>query len=169
MIIRFANNKDESILRVQDTMIFEELFEPALQLDLESKTKLLEHGFGVWLFVNDKLAGETFGVKPSDIYKYVDDEIPDTSIDDDCSIYCYTTNILKPFQGRYLAPVLMSYFQGFLSGSLRPRYIFDKIIGHTTTPRMKALRQMFGATFIGEPRPAWCGSDRVAEYYEQLL
>jgi hypothetical protein len=169
MIITFANNKDESILHVEDTMRFEYLFEPALQLNLHEKETILEQGFGIWMFVDGQLAGETFGITPRSLYEWCDDEIPDTDKEDDCSIYCYTTNILKPFQGQYLAPVLMSYFQGFLTGKLHPRSVFSKIIGHTTTPRMKALRQMFGANFTGSTHKNWCESERTAEFYEQQL
>jgi hypothetical protein len=169
MIITFSNNKDESILEVKNTMRFEYLFEPALRLEIEEKRKIFNHAYAVWMFVNSELAGETFGISPAALYEYCDDEIPDTDKEDNCSIYCYTTSILKPFQGLHLAPVLMAYFAGYISGKLKPRWIHDKIIGHTTTPRMKALRQMFGANFVGEPHKNWCGSERTAEYYEQRL
>jgi hypothetical protein len=169
MLITFCNNKDESILEVKDTMIFEELFEEKLRLGLEEKRTILNHAYAVWMFVNGKLVGETFGAHPKDLYRFAGDSIEDTDPDDDANIYCYTTNILKPFQGRYLAPLLMVHFQGFLVAALRPRCIFESIIGHTTTPRMKALRQMFGANFTGSTHENWCGSERTAEYYEQRL
>lgn len=149
-------------------MVFEECFDPELRLTFDEKDKIVDAGAGIWMFVDGKLAGETYGATPAAIYERLGEEIDDCHVDDECSFYVYSTCILPRYRGLVLAPVLMAFFQGFLTHKLRPRWVHDKLIGHATTPRMMVLRGMFGATF-GATHEHWCGSERTAVYYEQWL
>lgn len=161
MKISFHNTFD-----IEDTMEFEELFEPELRLESGEKRVIINHGYVVWMCVDGKLAGETYGITPSELFRKTGDAVPDTDPTDTRSIYCYTTSILRPYQGLHLAPILMAYFQGYLRTLLR-----KKLIGHTTSGKMRSLRELFGATYphIGLVRENWCGSTRTAEYYEQSI
>jgi hypothetical protein len=146
------------------TMIFEQLFEPELRLELEEKQNILRGGSGIWMLVDGELAGETFAATPYALAINGNEKIEDTDPLDDESWYVYSTALLKPYQGGILslAPILVSCFMGYA------KTYTEKLIGHVTTERMKRLRSLFGATF-GAKHENWCGSKRTAEYYEQPL
>jgi hypothetical protein len=159
MKITFHNTLD-----IEETMCFEELFEPELRLEADEKRVIINHGYVVWMKVDGWLAGETYGITPSELFRKTGDRVPDTDPADVLSVYCYTTSILPRYQGLRLAPILMAYFQGYLRTLLR-----KKLIGHATSGKMHSLREMFGAHFTGSVHENWCGSKRVAEYYEQTI
>jgi GNAT superfamily N-acetyltransferase len=125
----------------EDTMIFEALYEDDLQLDLDEKTELLRHDpLAVWVFVDQVLAGETYGLSPAQILEVLGEEIPDIDPSDDRSIYCYSTTIVPTFRGRGLGTLLKAFWLGMVMGRGRTR-----VIGHATSPAMYQIDKHFGA------------------------
>jgi GNAT superfamily N-acetyltransferase len=153
MIITF-----KQFLPVEETMIFEKLFEPELALDREEKEELLTKSFVTWMFVNGQLIGETYGTILSDL----DEKIEDTKDERGDTIYCYSTAILPQAQGKGLAKILKAYWLGTLTE------FGDIVVGHATTEGAYRLNRFFGAEF-GATHDNWCGTKRKATYYRIVL
>jgi GNAT superfamily N-acetyltransferase len=149
----------KTAMPLRQTMCFESVYEPALQLDLEEKRGMLARAYAVWMFVDGQLAGETYAVSLADL----DDE-PDVADDKDPrTAYCYSMTILPAFQGRGLSKVLGAYQLGQLKTAG-----FTTLTGHATDPRMVSSRAFFGAMF-SVTHERWYGTDRTARFYRLPL
>lgn len=145
-------------LPVTETMVFEKLFPPELRNDLRSKrTLFLSMRFTVFMFVGGKLAGEIYGMEPSNLPECI--EGCDRYFGKK-TIYIYSTGILKQYQGMGLGRVLKAYFHGLAFGAG-----YDLIIGHSTTDVILAHNKCFGARIIEEFKD-WYGTGRTAYLYE---
>lgn len=97
MKITFKDN-----VNVSETMVFDELFEESLQLDEEEKLTLLQQSTAaVWMLVDGKLAGETYGIPLDKLAEKIED-CEDNY--DSATVYCYSTALLTEFRGRGLGP-----------------------------------------------------------------
>jgi hypothetical protein len=144
---------------IERTMIFDDQYEAVLQLAVETKRDLLRHCFTVWLFCDDELAGEIYGLSPKRMWVECGEGIEDTNANDDDSLYVFSTTILPAFGGRGLATILKAYFQGYAAA-----LGFSSIVGHATSPAMVRVNRKFGATF-GPVHERWYGTERVAHFY----
>lgn len=155
---------------LEETMEFEQEYEESLRMSLQGKEELLEdtHGVWTWMKVDGKLAGETYGIAVEDLLEDLDEESPEFNADIAPfaklhAIYCYSTTILAPFQGKGLGKLLKAYWLGQLYGR------YGRVIGHSTSLRMKALNTSFGAKHAATPHENWYDSGRQAWFYSQVL
>lgn len=148
---------------LQETMVFDEQYEEVLQLTLEAKIDLLQHTLVIWLHCDGALAGEIYGLSPKRMWDACAEEIEDTEISDDASLYVFSTTILPEFQGRGFATLLKAYFQGMVTARG-----YAAIVGHATSPAMVRVNEKFGATF-GPKHENWYGTERSAYFYRIVL
>jgi hypothetical protein len=149
MVIAFHKN-----VPIDVTMVFEDMYEKNLRLSLDRKKEILNCGFVAWMKVDGLLAGEIYGIRPSDLHEKIEDvdgNEPDT-------IYLYSTTILPQFQGKGLAKILQAYWQGSLPPSIKV------IIGHATTDIRMKVHYFFGAKLLKE-HLNWYGTKRTAYFY----
>jgi len=140
-------------------MCFDDVYEENLRLDEGEKQSILDNGIAVWMFVNEALAGETYGICPTNL----DEAIEDYDGTDPGVIYCYSTTLLPEFQGLRLGKIL----KAFWLGQCKERG-FHKVIGHATSPAMVEVNRFFGATFSAV-HENWYETGRVARFYELPL
>jgi GNAT superfamily N-acetyltransferase len=138
-----------------ETMVFEEVFAENLQMEtVEEKEELLEKALTVWMFVDGKIAGETYGYAVPDI----DEDIP--GVEGFCfsdgkarkdnvpeqTFYMYSTAILPEFQRKGYARILKSYMLGVVSASSYLSWSpFETVIGHSHEGGSLQLNLGFGA------------------------
>jgi len=137
---------------LKDTTGFEDCYELPLPLDINEKQKILGSGISVWMSVNGKIAGETYGTS----LKYLTEKIEDCSGEGFYTIYCYSTTILPKFQGKHLSKILKAHWLGMCEGR--------RIVGHATSPVMVEVNRFFGAKF-GTVHKNWYGTKRTAHFY----
>ncbi len=141
-------------------MVFEDSYEEELQMDRAFKQKIISSSDNaVWLFVDDQLAGETYGLTPRALKGATGEEIPDLDPHDGKSIYCYSTTVIPEFRGKNLANILKGYWIGYVFGKGH-----DRIIGHATSEAMYHINRKFAAVF-GTRHEHWFDTDRVAHFY----
>jgi len=153
MIVTFR-----TAMPLAQTMEFETVYEESLQLRLEDKAEIVEHGIAVWMFVDGELAGETYGVSPARFDDEIEDCSPDPSV-----MYCYSTTLLPRFQKKRLSKVLCAYWLGLVKAAG-----YRVVAGHTTSPEMTAVKAFFGARF-STIHERWYGTPRTAHFYELTL
>jgi GNAT superfamily N-acetyltransferase len=143
---------------VTRTMQFDSLYEKKLQFDIRYKRMLIRKGIALWVFVDGKIAGEIYGISP----RALDEIIEDVSRGDRSSIYCYSTTILREFQGQGLGKVLKAYWLGLAASQFRV------CTGHSTAPAMVAVNEYFGAVHSVKHED-WYGTKRTAWFYRLQL
>jgi GNAT superfamily N-acetyltransferase len=143
------------------SLCFDRLYEKELQISEEEKQDLLKGAIRAFMFVDGKLAGESYGKQLKDL----DEEIPDCSGLDPRSIYCYSTTIMPAMRGKGLAKLLKAYWLGMCRGEARD----CQIVGHSTSEQMKHINELFGANHAPEPHENWFGSKRKAWFYKMPL
>ena len=144
---------------VIETMCFESVYEPELRMELDEKSEIIQAGIAAWIFVDGNIAGECYGARPVD----VDDDLDTPAHLGRETIYCYSTTVLPPYQGRGLAKILCAYWSGLAAAAG-----FRTVAGHATSAAMVSVRRFFGARFLTS-HDHWGGTDRVAVYYEMEL
>jgi GNAT superfamily N-acetyltransferase len=147
---------------IEDTMIFEAEFEPELQLSLADKTDVIHRGLATWMFVDGVLAGETYGTDPLAEAEEGED-LEDVKTITEPSVYCFSTAVLPPFQGKGFGSLLKVYWLGMMRGQGH-----TLIIGHATTPAMVKINQRFGAEMIRK-HERWYDTERTAWFYTLRL
>ena len=152
-----------SINDLSMTMKFEDEYHPNLRLSLEEKSEILSESYKAWLILDDNLVGETYGfpvIFPL-LYKF---EIPDLEWESSGSaLYCYSTTIVRGFQGKGLGSILKAFWLGLLSDSL-----LTKVAGHAKVGSSSALNSKFGAKFK-KVHPNWCDTNETYVFYEMEL
>jgi hypothetical protein len=147
-------------LPIKQTMRFEKLFHPNLRLNLQEKKDMLRQQWtSVWMLVDGRLAGETYGMRL--------DEIPEDELEEvpGCeryrgrnALYVCSTAILRDFQGLGLSRILKAYFLGCASS-------FPFVLGHAFEGASLHLVKSFGAR-IGRAYPDWSGTGQTVYLYE---
>jgi GNAT superfamily N-acetyltransferase len=140
---------------LNESMVFDDVYEPELQLEIEEKAELLKDAITIYMFVGGKVAGETFGLPTDKLEEKLPNVIPSSSI-----IYCYSTTLLPIYQGQGLGSILKAYWLGMLRA-----HGYTRVCSHATSPAALKLAQMFGV-ITGPQYENWCGSKRTAIYYE---
>lgn len=155
----FTHNPDIITFRhevpVSKTMAFERLYHYNLAFDYRGKCEILKkQAIKVWMFVDGRLAGETYGMRLGDS----DEQIEGTEAFHPDTLYTYSISILKSFQGLGLAKVLKAYYLGCA------RSTFKTIIGHSLEGGSIYLNMAFGAKLV-KPFPNWYGTRKTAYLY----
>jgi hypothetical protein len=129
---------------IERTMAFEREYHPNLRLQLPEKRELLlgKSAINIWMLVDGKLVGETYGV-PSDARE----EMPGFPRDPE-AIYCYSNTILSKYQGNGYGAILKAAFIGRVSRD------FKRIYGHARQGASQALNKKFGAR-LGKTYKNW--------------
>jgi GNAT superfamily N-acetyltransferase len=127
---------------IAKTMAFEEEYHPNLRLKLREKREMLKRAIVIWMLVDGELVGETYGM-PLD----GKDVMPGCPRDPK-SIYCYSTTILRAFQGKGYGEILKAAFIGRVSKDFR------RIYGHARPGASQALNVKFGAR-LGKTFKNW--------------
>ena len=152
MMITFRSD-----IPLENTMIFEGCYEDGLKMDFDEKLDILNRsdGFKIWMLVDGRLIGESYGVRLSNM----DEEIEDCDDLSSNTIYCYSTTILPWMRGHGLGIILKAHWLGMC------RNRTPLVVGHSTSNTMKNINEMFGAVHTGAKHEKWYGTDRVAWFY----
>lgn|ERR1700722_1874369 len=145
---------------------FECEYEEALQEEDENLVLLGISGHNMILWDDGEPVAHTVGIAVS--------RMPCGETDEDCKpwidasfntkvLYIYATTVRKDFQGKGYGKLLCAYYAGF-----KKAQGFQTLIGHSTSPSMKAIRAWMGADFRAK-HSNWCGSERTAEFYVQSI
>lgn len=155
MKIKFTHQMD-----IKRSLCFDRLFHPNLRFNLREKTSLIRHQqVTVWMLVDGKLAGETYGMRLDSIPETQDDEIPGcTRYRGHNAFYVCSTAIMPLYQGLGLSRVLKAYFLGCIRE-------YPIIIGHAFEGASLRLVKSFGAR-IGRAYPNWSETGQTTYLYE---
>lgn len=120
-------------------MAFEKEYHPNLRFTLTEKTWLLRQAIVIWMFVDGKIVGETYGIPLS---KMTAEERPQGTPPDPNAIYCYSNTILKKYAGKGYGTILKAMFLGRASAQ------FSCVYGHARPGASQALNKKFGARML---------------------
>lgn len=135
----------KSELAVSKTMAFEDLFHENLAFDKTDKSEILARSdIKLWLFVDGKIAGETYGMA---VPKIGEDLEGCSAYQRPDALYIYSIAILPQFQGKGLGKLLKAYSLGLAFGKG-----FKLVIDHAHEGPSLRLNQYFGAKVISEHR-----------------
>jgi GNAT superfamily N-acetyltransferase len=143
---------------IEQTMEFEQQYKEQLQMELQEKRELTKDSFTVWMFVDDVLTGEIYGLP----FENLDEEIEGCSIftEDEYAIYLYSITILPTFQRQGYGEILLSYWLGLVVAGG-----YSTVIGHFRPGGSTALAKKFGGK-SQELFHDWYGT---GEDYEMFL
>ena len=161
-MLRF-DTRPQSLERLK---IFECAYEEVLQEEDGALVLLGISGHNMILWDDQTLVAHTVGIAVS--------RMPCGEPDEDCKpwadasfntkvLYMYATTVRGEFQGKGYGKLLCAYYAGF-----KKAQGFQTLIGHATSPSMKAIREWMGADFRAK-HSNWCGSERTAEFYVQPI
>jgi hypothetical protein len=150
---------------LEETMEFESVYHPNLQLDLADKKEVWETpgAFFVWMFVDGELAGESYGIPLASPTAFLDDLLVLPASEKENAVCCYSNTILPKFQRRGLGAILKAHWLGIAAGKG-----FDVVYGHARPGSSQALNAKFGAVFL-EDLPDWFGSGEDYKKYRLEL
>lgn len=151
MKIRFSQQ-----LPVDESMYFETLFESAFQLSLEEKSQIIMNSIPIWMYSDNQLIGECYGIWPGALNEPIEDIKDRKDID---TIYCYSTALIKSFRGKGLSKILKAYWLGLVKANN-----FNNVVGHSTSPAMDKVIEFFNGSFI-RTHNNWYGTRRKAKFY----
>jgi len=136
---------------LEQTVAFEAVYHEALQLDLSTKKRFrdLTASIFVWMYVDGKLAGESYGFPLANELVKGLPELTDS--EKRVGIYCYSNTILPAFQRQRFGTILKAHWLGLAAGMG-----FDIVYGHARTGGSQALNAKFGAVFL-HTFSDWCG------------
>jgi hypothetical protein len=143
---------------IERTMAFELEYHPNLRLKLPEKRDLLlrRSAITIWMLVDGKLVGETYGVPwggKDDMLGFPRD--PD-------AIYCYSNTILGKYQGKGYGAILKAAFIGRVSRD------YKRIYGHARPGASQELNKKFGAE-MGKTYKDWFGTGEDYRIYVLAL
>jgi hypothetical protein len=143
---------------IERTMAFELEYHPNLRLKLPEKRDLLlrKSAITIWMLVDGKLVGETYGVPwggKDDMLGFPRD--PD-------AIYCYSNTILGKYQGKGYGAILKAAFIGRVSRD------YKRIYGHARPGASQELNKKFGAE-MGKTYKDWFGTGEDYRIYVLAL
>jgi hypothetical protein len=129
---------------IERTMAFEREYHPNLRLKLPEKRELLlgKSAISIWMLVDGKLVGETYGVPWG-----AREEMPGFPRDPE-AVYCYSNTILGRYQRKGYGAILKAAFIGRVSRD------FKRIYGHARPGASQALNKKFGAR-LGKTYKNW--------------
>jgi hypothetical protein len=143
---------------ISRTMLFEKEHHKNLRFTLAEKRELLKNAITIWMLVDGKLVGETYGI-PSSGNR---DEGFEGYPHDPSYIYCYSNTILGKYKGKGYGTILKAAFIGHVS------WKFRRIYGHARPGASQALNRKFGAQFLGTHKN-WYGTGENFRLYVLYL
>jgi GNAT superfamily N-acetyltransferase len=150
---------------LEETMAFESVYHPNLQLELSEKQEVWNTpgAFFVWMLVDGELAGESYGIPLASS----SDLIEDLLILPDCekakAVCCFSNTILPAFQKRGYGSILKAHWLGLAAAKG-----FEVVYGHARPGGSQALNAKFGAVFL-EDLPDWFGSGEDYRKYRLVI
>jgi GNAT superfamily N-acetyltransferase len=150
---------------LEQTMVFESVYHPNLQLDLSDKQEIWETpgAFCVWMFVDGELAGESYGIPLDSPTEFLEDLLVLPANEEEKAVCCYSNTILPRFQKQGYGSILKAHWLGLAAGKG-----FDVVYGHARPGGSQALNAKFGAVFL-ENLPNWFGSGEDYRKYRLVL
>lgn len=150
---------------LEETMDFEAVYHPGLQLDLEQKREVWETpgAFFVWMYVDGVLAGESYGIPLTSSSDLIEDLLLLPKNEKEKAVCCFSNTILPAFQGKGYGSILKAHWLGLAVGRG-----FDVVYGHARPGGSQALNAKFGAVFF-EDLPDWSGSGEDYKKYRLEL
>ena len=141
--------------QISRTMAFEKEYHPNLRFTLKEKQSLLRRALVIWMFVDEKLAGETYGIPVAEMGP---DERPEGTPPDPEAIYCYSNTILGKFKDKGFGTILKAAFLGRASAQFR------RVYGHARPGASQALNKKFGARMLATHKN-WYGTGEDYRLY----
>jgi hypothetical protein len=150
---------------LEQTMAFEGVYHEALQLDLSEKTDILylPGSIFVWMLVDGKLAGESYGIPLASSDEPIEGLSDLTDTEKKTGVYCYSNTILPAFQKQGFGAILKAHWLGLAAGKR-----FDVVYGHARPGGSQALNAKFGAVFL-DCFPDWAGTGEDYRLYRLAL
>jgi GNAT superfamily N-acetyltransferase len=150
---------------LEQTMDFENVYHPGLQLDLSQKQEVWETpgAFFVWMFVDGVLAGESYGIPLSGSSDLIEDLSVLPEHEKERAVCCFSNTILPAFQKRGYGSILKAHWLGLAAAKG-----FAVVYGHARPGGSQALNAKFGAVFL-EDLPNWFGSGEDYRKYRLVL
>lgn len=150
---------------LKETMAFESVYHPNLQYTYREKQELrkIPGALFVWMFVDDALAGESYGIPMAHLDGPVEGLSKLSQRQKEAGIYCYSNTILPLFQERGLGTVLKAHWLGLAAGRG-----FEVVFGHARPGGSQALNAKFGAVFL-QDFPDWAGTGEAYKLYRIML
>jgi hypothetical protein len=150
---------------LSDTMAFELLYHPNLQMDLASKKFLFDIPGAIftWMFVDDVLAGETYGVPLATAGENLPGLAKLAPAEKQAAIYCYSNTLLPPFHHRGLGAVMKSHWLTLVATAG-----FTTVYGHARPGPSQRLNASFGAEFL-QTFPNWYRTGEDYKLYRLAL
>jgi GNAT superfamily N-acetyltransferase len=150
---------------LEQTMAFESVYHPNLQLELSEKQEVWNTpgAFFVWMFVDGELAGESYGIPLSSSTDFLEDLFVLRATEKEKAVCCYSNTILPRFQKKGYGAILKAHWLGLAAGKG-----FNVVYGHARPGESQALNAKFGAVFL-ENLPNWFGSGEDYRKYRLVL
>lgn len=146
---------------LEQTMEFDAVYPEGLQFELAEKRMIRETpgAIFVWMWVDDQLVGESYGVPISSYEESIEGLDNLTAAEKQDALYCYSNTILPQFQRRGFGDILKAHWLGLVVSKG-----FTTIYGHARPGGSQALNAKFGAVFLGE-FPDWYGTGETYKMY----
>jgi GNAT superfamily N-acetyltransferase len=150
---------------LEQTMVFETVYHPGLQLDLAQKQEVWDTpgAFFVWMIVDGQLAGESYGIPLASASELIEDLLVLPESEKEKAVCCFSNTILPAFQKQGYGSILKAHWLGLAAGKG-----FDVVYGHARPGGSQALNAKFGAVFL-ESLPDWFGSGEDYRKYRLVL
>jgi GNAT superfamily N-acetyltransferase len=148
---------------IANSMIFEEVYSEKLQLGLSEKVEILENAITVYLFVDDIVIGESYGVPLSVLDEVIQGTENYSKRDKEITVYCYSNTILPKYQKHGFGSLLKSFWLGLVVA-----HGFKQVIGHARPGGSQALNAKFGASF-GRTFKDWYGTGEDYRMYSLTI
>ena len=160
-VLAFARKWD-----LKQTMAFEAVYHPNLQMSLREKIALLKEAECVWLYdaVTQVLIGETYGLPVKKAFDEDEEGFADIRpYRNRKAIYVFSTTILPGFQDKGLGRILKAFFLG-----VALQAGFPLVLGHARSGASVHLNEAFGAS-IGTAHPDWFDTGETYYFYTLAL
>jgi GNAT superfamily N-acetyltransferase len=133
-------------------------FEDASAIRLSSperKQQLIAAGVGVWMRIDDTLAGEAYGAPA----RYAQDPDIAAYASEEKTMCCFGVALYDRFRGRGLGTLLVAYWNALVRA-----HGYTAIVGHAAHPAMLAIVKKLGAQILAV-RHNWGGHGMTAYLY----
>lgn len=147
-------------LDIETTMAFERYYPESLQMDLESK-ELLCH-IASWLFLDNTLVGECYGIP---LAEFEDEDIPGLKdhMSETQSVYCYSNTIISACRREGYGTILKAHWLGQVAA-----FGYTKVYGHARPGGSHRLNDRFGVTWLDE-FPNWYDTGETYQMYSMEI